>query len=472
MQVKKFEARSMKEALIMVKTQLGPEAIILSAKDNSRRFGLVGEHSVEVTAAIPENLLRKKEFVESRIPKKSMNAFQNASVKNQRQIIDQTVKAYEQRSQVRSEPVRYIDLQDEEQQQQIQNSNAVQLQSQMRVKNAAQQAAQAFEKLEPSSKSFQVQATFDKNSNTVTEVETLKKEILELRQLLGNFQTIPQTIIAGHPGADVGLRFEVSHAFKKLVQAGVSPEIAAHICDKSQKTIEPMRLKNPSLVEAWIARYLLETTKTCDAKKDRKIQLYFGPYGSGKTSTLIKAAGHAFINEKKRIAFATTDNVKLGAVQQLKIFAQILNVPFYSIQSPNDWSVLAQHLNKYDFVYVDFPGTSLRSIEEISRLKSLFPQEMMDLQRHLVLSALSKDQDCQEAGKKFKTFRYDDVIFTNLDESAAHGNIYNFMSRFDCPLHSFGVGSKIPEDYERATKERMLDLLFKISSKRLGEKTA
>ncbi|WP_374021172.1 hypothetical protein [Bdellovibrio bacteriovorus] len=62
MQVKKFEARTMKEALEMVKTQLGPDAIILSARDNNKSFGLVGEGSVEITAAVSEETLQKKEI--------------------------------------------------------------------------------------------------------------------------------------------------------------------------------------------------------------------------------------------------------------------------------------------------------------------------------------------------------------------------------------------------------------------------
>ncbi|MNL77621.1 flagellar biosynthesis regulator FlhF [compost metagenome] len=55
------------------------------------------------------------------------------------------------------------------------------------------------------------------------------------------------------------------------------------------------------------------------------------------------------------------------------------------------------------------------------------------------------------------------MIFTGLDESTQHGTIYNFMKRFDIPLHSFGIGPRVPEDFEYATKERVLDLIFKIT---------
>lgn len=62
MQVKKFEAPTMKEAIKMIKNQLGPEAIILSAKDINKGFGLAGQKSVEVTAAVSEMTLRKNNW--------------------------------------------------------------------------------------------------------------------------------------------------------------------------------------------------------------------------------------------------------------------------------------------------------------------------------------------------------------------------------------------------------------------------
>ena len=75
MQVRKFEAKTMKEALELVKQHLGPEAIILSAKDNSRGFGLMGERSVEVTAAVSEETLRKKKLAEAKLREDPRTAF-------------------------------------------------------------------------------------------------------------------------------------------------------------------------------------------------------------------------------------------------------------------------------------------------------------------------------------------------------------------------------------------------------------
>src|SRR4051794_2703967 len=88
MQVKKFEAKSMKEALELVKVHMGPEAIILSAKDTHRGFGLMGEKSVEVTAAVSEETLRKKKMAESKLREDLRARFQQIPATKQREFIN------------------------------------------------------------------------------------------------------------------------------------------------------------------------------------------------------------------------------------------------------------------------------------------------------------------------------------------------------------------------------------------------
>ena len=123
MRVKKFEAKTMKEALQMVKNELGPDAVILAARDN-RKFGLAGETSVEVTAAVSESTLQRKKFAESRLTTGDRERFTNSGAKNQRALIDRMVdsrerqdredEVAEQRRNHRITPVSYIDIPDEE----------------------------------------------------------------------------------------------------------------------------------------------------------------------------------------------------------------------------------------------------------------------------------------------------------------------------------------------------------------------
>src|SRR5665213_440971 len=88
MQVKKFEAKSMKEALDLVKVHMGPDAIILSAKDSHRGFGLMGNKSVAVTAAVSDETLRKKKMAEGKLREDLRERFQQIPASKQKEFID------------------------------------------------------------------------------------------------------------------------------------------------------------------------------------------------------------------------------------------------------------------------------------------------------------------------------------------------------------------------------------------------
>ncbi len=463
MQVKKFEARTMKEALEMVKSQLGPDAIILSARDNQKSFGLVGEGSVEITAAVSEETLQKKKFAESRLRGQDLERFSSSPARIQKNIINQMVTKYVEKTQPR--PVtsrRYADIEDESG---GAGENTRQLEA---LRQMAAQQAREIQQASPPRAAVPVaeKASVRKASAESEEINALKGEIATLRDVIAQFQNIPQSMIGTHPGADYGIPFDLSFLFEKLTSAGISMEIAAEILTLAQESIPALKMKNKNLVEAWVARHILETTKVTEPGVPGKVHLFVGPAGSGKTTAMVKMASHLVVNERKTVALLTADTHKVGAADQMRIYAQILNVPFAMIRSASDWSNLVRYLSSVDVVLVDMPGLSLKNPAEIESVKALMPPAMLNPRVHFVASATAKDADLTDSGRRYSVIGFDDVIFTSLDESVQHGTIYNFMRRFDVPLHGFGVGPRVPEDFEPATRERVLDLIFRITTSR------
>jgi flagellar biosynthesis protein FlhF len=464
MQVKKFEARTMKEALEMVKSQLGPDAIILSARDNNRSFGLVGEGSVEITAAVSEETLHKKKFVESRINDRDKDRFSKSSAKVQKTIIEKMVQKHldEQHRPVTRQ--RYIEIDDTAAQAANQAAapqpTAQSLDANQRIKNAAQRAWSSF-----SNQTWQEEKAAAKVEATqaeAREIIQLKNEIAGLKDLLSKFENVPQQFAGAYPGQNYGLPYELSFMFERLMDAGVSEEITADILNHIQETTPIVKLKNKSLIEGWVAKHILETTQTTNQMAE-KIHIFMGGVGSGKTSQLVKMASHLVVKKNKKVALFTTDTFKVGAAEQLKIYAQILNVPFAIIRSSDDWGKIVKFLSQVDCVLVDCPSFSLKNSEEIEKLRSVLPNEELGVRSHFVVSAMSKDSDTEDLARRYSVFGFDDVIFTAVDQSLQHGTIYNFMRRHNCPIHSFGIGPRIPEDFELATRERVLDLLLKIT---------
>lgn len=466
MQVKKFEARTMKEALEMVKVQLGPDAIILSARDNNRSYGLVGEGSVEITAAVSEETLQRKKFAESRLGEADKQKFQRSTARVQKDLIEKMVSKHNAKSQIAPSITqrRYIDIEDEH----AHDAQANTTSAEERIRMAAQRAWAAMQEQDKNATKAAKPAAAPPPIKAASvhdheEIRSLKNEIANLKNVITHFQTMPQTFAGTHPGADYGLPYDLSFMFEKLTVAGIAPEIAGEILTLAQETIPAIKIKNRSLVEGWVARHLLESTKVVGEQRNTKVHCFVGPAGAGKTSSLVKLASQLVVRENKKIALLTTDTYKVGAVDQMRIYAQILNVPFSVLRNQGDWNNIMRYISNLDAVLVDFTGLSLKTPEEIRMLKSLLPPANLSSKTHLVLPANAKDQDAQELGRRYSVLGYNDVIFTGLDESVQHGTIYNFMKRLDIPLHSFGMGPRVPEDFEFATKERVLDLIFKIT---------
>jgi flagellar biosynthesis protein FlhF len=460
MQVKKFEAKTMKDALQMVKEALGPEAIILSAKDNKKSFGLAGGGSIEITAAISEKSLIKKQYVEQRLQPKAKEQFRTQSAKSQRAYIESSITRRQRNSQldprigvgaVAQRPMtsrRYADINDEED---ISGRRVDDLLSEF---------------VRPIAATIQEEKPKD-------EVTSLRREVNALRDLLSQMQNSGSAsgrpAMTQHPGAEYGLPFELSANFEKLNAAGMDSKYIVEILEKANSELTLAEKKRRSLVDAWVARYILNNTHVTGEwfrnQQPGLMHLFFGPSGQGKTSALVKMATQLTIYERKRVVILSTDTFKVGATDQLKTYTQILNIPFEIVRHSIEFSQILKKYPEVDAVLVDYPGMALKDIHEIDQIRSLLPSKEIPVQNHLVLSCSSKDQDAYEACNRYQVTNFDDIIVTKIDESYAHGFLFNIQKKTEKPLYAFGLGTKIPEDIELATRERVLDLIYKITKR-------
>lgn len=462
MLMKKFEARTMKEALEMVKIQLGPDAIILSAKEITKGFGLGGEKSIEITAAYTEGGIQKKKFAESKMMEVDRDKFQKISAKNQKEVMQKMIENQVTRMNVQATSNmkkaviadkkieghirterRYIDIDNEQA-----ATNYVDIGREVQA--------------EPRIKTNVPVTQFAQKTWNDMEVNSLKNEIETLKNMMVNFKQVPQSFVHGHPGAEMGVHYEYSAYYNKLIQRGLLPDVAAEIIVHAQKQIELKHVTNKNLMENWIGKYILDTVPVVK-EANEQFHLFVGPSGSGKTSSLIKFASDLIINKRKRVAIISADNFKVGAAEQMKIFCQILNVPFLLLRTAQDWAHIVPHLDQIDHILVDFAGVNMRTDEEFNYLKRMSPPVFNSIRTHLVVSTLVKDQDLTDIASRFEKFGFDDAIFTDLDKAITHGNIYNFVRKSKTKLFAFGIGQQVPEDFERATAERVVDLILEIS---------
>src|SRR5690625_636545 len=177
-----------------------------------------------------------------------------------------------------------------------------------------------------------------------------------------------------------------------------------------------------------------------------KIVQFIGPTGVGKTTTLAKVASNKVINDKKNIAFITMDTYRIAAIEQLKTYAKILNVPLEVVYSIEEYRDALNKLSHYDYIFVDTAGRNFRNDKYVKELKQMIEVENFKTETHLVLSLASRYKDIKEIYEQFKEVLIENVIFTKLDETTTYGAILNLCFDANINISYITDGQDVPNE--------------------------
>ncbi len=170
-----------------------------------------------------------------------------------------------------------------------------------------------------------------------------------------------------------------------------------------------------------------------------------GPTGVGKTTTLAKIAAECVINHKKTVAFITTDTYRIAAIDQLKTYAKILNVPMEVCYTIDDFKKAANQFNDYDLVLIDTAGRNFRNKQYVEDLKQVIDFDH-DMETYLVLSLTSKQRDMEDIYEQFSIIEIDKFIFTKADETSSYGAMYNLITKYNKGVAYMTNGQNVPDD--------------------------
>lgn len=185
-----------------------------------------------------------------------------------------------------------------------------------------------------------------------------------------------------------------------------------------------------------------------------------GPTGVGKTTTLAKLAAHCVLQNKKKVAFITTDTYRIAAIDQVKTYAKILNVPIEVCYSVNDFKEAKTKLDKYDFIFIDTAGRNFLESQYVKDLQSIidFNDEM---ETFLVLAATAKPSDMIAVYEQFSVLPINRLIFTKLDETSTRGSLFEVMVKTNKGIAYTTHGQTVPDDIEVATRERIVEQILR-----------
>ena len=197
--------------------------------------------------------------------------------------------------------------------------------------------------------------------------------------------------------------------------------------------------------------------------KGPKIVLFIGPTGVGKTTTIAKLSSEYVVNEKKKVALLTTDTYRIAAVEQLRTYADILEVPFRVIYTAEEFHKACEEgFRDYDYIFVDTAGHSHHNEQQLSDMAKIVEAipDQMDYQCFLVLSATTKYNDLLKIIKTYRDITNYQLIFTKLDETGCIGNLLNVKMAADTPIAYVTYGQNVPNDIERFNPQRAVKKLL------------
>jgi len=459
--VKRFRAASMKEALELVKQELGDEAVILKS-ETVPRSGILDvkkKPDVEVVAAVDRQPVMK--------PKPNLGGASGYFAVSEEKAEPDTKAFSEMLAGVSAKASKAVQSAKRKTEKRAEPKTTAKTR-----RTATQAVKKAVESPQRTraKKSSSVERT--KEVLPVREPEQEKRmNVLmdEVQELRGMMHSMTSRI--GHIQSEYSMREfadlpgPYAEQVMALMQVGVENNIARGLVEKAAASVpidqvhEPGRLRHV-IADQIAAKINVAGPIRCQRGEARIIVLV-GPTGSGKTTTLAKLAANSKFVFNKKVALITADTHRVAALEHLNTFAGISQLPISAVYSPDELkSALIAQQDK-DLIFIDTAGRSPRDEKHLLDLKRYLDMaEATEV--HLVLPATLHHIDLLETLRRFSVLNFNRVVISKTDESSALGNCLNIAVESEKPLSYITTGQTIPDDIELANAQRLAQMIMRI----------
>lgn len=408
--IKKYKALTEKEAILLAKEDLGPDAIVMNVKKIKPGgiMRLFKKTRVELTAAIDDDME------------------------------EQAATAAPMSSSVKSEDEQTIDLR------------------QKRRGESTEEPflfGKAFGE-NKDSYSEEAQNAIEEKINSIAKL--LEQQVQTKKSAETSIKEAANQVI---PSGEVAVRTEekepeqsgnkvVDLVIKQLIDSEVTEAHAKEIIDELTVKDDKQPIDNIlANVYQKIVLKLGEIQPLTAGEKKPKVVFFVGNTGVGKTTTMAKLASLCTLDMKLKCAMFSIDTYRIAAIEQLKTYANILSAPMEVVYTPEEMAQSVEKFKNYDLILVDTAGRSHKSEEQKDDLKQIIDSvKEYETEVFLVVSATVKYADLLSIANTYgELFDYN-LIFTKLDETNGLGSILNLKLDTGKPLSYVTWGQNVPDD--------------------------
>lgn len=448
MLVRKFEADNMAAAIRQVKDTLGSEALILSTRTLGKKgLGVLGKQTIEVTAAIESPAMK--------------NNMRRAVPDQQRQSVALGRVA------TTSYGHRVETLEDE----------------QVALSQAAQQKVRSSDRVEVAVNPLEQEVRNLRSQLEAQNVSQLQDEIQQLKEMVTQFANAKQerveniaSLPSEAPVAEpirphqaqisplkTNSEKDLEDLIDVLTERGIDPDAAATIARFAAPQMSERQRREEDQCRQFLSRTVAGLVQTSGplwspGEAQKRVSL-IGATGVGKTTTIAKLAAEAITRCGARVALVTIDTYRIAAVEQLKVYGEIMGLPVEVVLSPEQLQEAFRRHRDKDLILIDTAGRSPRDGERIDELNE-FLGRGADVENCLVLSAATDERLQRQSLAAFGKLPLSRLIFTKLDESDRCGSLINIPTRSNLPLAYLTNGQQVPEDLLLAEPQEVAEIVM------------
>lgn len=299
----------------------------------------------------------------------------------------------------------------------------------------------------------------DRKTQLVVPVATDDTQMTALQLEMSNMRKMIEQVLCQLPSNSK----QPSSLMDLLIKNDIEPLIAANLI-KGLPDEKSIVGSDQSIVRKLLLDRIVNFLQKVDginvSPTGCKTVALIGPTGVGKTTTVAKLAANFALKEGYKVALVTADTYRIAAVEQLKIYGDIIGVPIEIVYSPDELKAALFRHNDKNLVLIDTAGRSPSNHYQLNELQELLAVDPY-IETHLVLSTTTKYKDALEIVSKFSVCSPQKFLFTKVDEASNLGTILNLLYHFPTTVSYMTTGQSVPDDIELASSIKLANMILR-----------
>ncbi|MFP6619334.1 MAG: flagellar biosynthesis protein FlhF [Pirellulaceae bacterium] len=257
--------------------------------------------------------------------------------------------------------------------------------------------------------------------------------------------------------------------FTELIDAELSEELVTEWIDQLQQECSPTDQQDIQLLRMRLAHTLDREIRVTDpiftTPGQCRLVALVGPTGVGKTTTIAKLAANFHLRDQHRVGLITVDTYRIAAVDQLRTYADIIDLPMEVVSTPREMRAAIDRLADLDLVLMDTAGRSPRDDVRIQELRAILAEANAD-EIQLVLSSVASTSSLVKSAQQFSRVGTTSLVLTKLDEATGLGNLIPLFRSCELPISYLTNGQNVPHDIESANSAKLARIILGMESVR------